>query len=91
MSGVPMNRMRISCFLSLHGRLFALFGVLVEILAGLHDGDAVQMVVLVLDAAGQQVLGFQFKPVAVAVLCTHLDGGGTGHRTVVPGKDRQPS
>ena len=41
------------------------------------------MVVLVLDAAGQQVLGFQFKPVAVAVLCADLDGCGAGHGAVV--------
>jgi len=44
------------------------------------------MVVLVLDAAGQQVLSLQLEPVAVAVLCTHLDGSGTGHSTVVAGE-----
>ncbi len=32
-----------------------------------------QVVVLVLDAAGQHVFGFQFKPVAVAVLRFDLD------------------
>jgi hypothetical protein len=41
------------------------------------------MVVLVLDAAGQQVLGFQLEPLAVAVLCADLDGHGAGHGAVV--------
>ena len=42
-------------------------------LGQVHDGDAVQMVVLMLDAAGEHVIGLQFKPLAVAVLCLDLD------------------
>ena len=39
-----------------------------------------------LDAAGQHVFGFQFKPVAVAVLCLDLDLFGAGNGAVVAGK-----
>ena len=46
-------------------------------------GNAVQMVVLVLDAAAQQILSFQLEPLTVAVLCAHLDRDGAGHSAVV--------
>ena len=41
------------------------------------------MVVLMLDAAAQQILGFQLKPLTVAVLCAHLDSDGAGHGAVM--------
>ena len=41
------------------------------------------MVVLVLDAAAQQILSFQLEPLTVAVLCAHLDRDGAGHSAVV--------
>ena len=44
---------------------------------------AVQVVVLMLDAAGQQALGLQLKPVPVAVLCTDFDSRRAGHCTVM--------
>jgi hypothetical protein len=44
------------------------------------------MVVLVLDAAGQQTLGLQLEPIAVAVLCADSDGGRAGHCAVVAGE-----
>ena len=36
-----------------------------------------------LDAAAQQIPGFQLKPLTVAVLCAHLDSDGAGHGAVM--------
>ena len=47
--------------------------VLIEMLGQVHDGDAVQVIVLVLDAAGQHIVGLHFKPFAMAVLGLDLD------------------
>ena len=41
-----------------------------------------------LDAAAQQILGFQLKPLTVAVLCAHLDSDGAGHGAVMA-RERQ--
>ena len=41
------------------------------------------MVVLVLDAAAQQILGFQLEPLTVAILCAHLDRDRAGHGAVM--------
>ena len=53
-------------------------------LGQVHDGDAIQMVVLMLDAAGEHVVGLQFKPLTVAVLGLDLDMLRTLDRAVMP-------
>ena len=70
------------------GSILGIFRVVILIKMGgtVHDGNAVQVVILVLDAAGQHVFGFQFKPVAVAVLRFDLDLFGAGNGAVVAGQ-----
>ena len=53
-------------------------------LGKIHDGNAVQMVVLMLDAAGQHIIGLHLKPFAMAILRLDLDMLRALDRAVVP-------
>ena len=53
-------------------------------LGKIHDGNAVQMVILMLDAAGQHIIGLHLKPFAMAILRLDLDMLRTLDCAVVP-------